>query len=423
MYLQNSSGKFEKIEQPVFERDKAYEDIGAHFFDAENDGDLDLYVTSGGYELRENDGLLQDRLYLNDGKGFFTESNQLPKMLSSTKAVKTLDYDQDGDLDVFVAGQSLPGKYPLPSRSYVLENTNGKFADVTQKVAPEFLEIGIINDFVFSDYDQDEDQDLIVVGEWMPITIFDNKNGVFTKNELNCFEETNGWWNTIAEVDFDQDGDLDYFVGNLGGNNKFHPSPEKPLYVYGTNLGDDENYDMFLSKEYRGNLVPVRGKECSTTQNPMVSQKIKSYKDFANATLADIYGNTVLENSYNKQVTTFKSIYIENKGNENFEMKNLPNYAQVGPTLSFVFTDVNQDGHMDVIGVGAIHEAEVETVRYDSNIGYVLLGDSKGNFKPYKDVNFYNDLNAKQMKLLDIKDQAHLIIANNDKPLSIFKIN
>lgn len=423
LYLQNSNGKFEKINQAVFEKDKAYEDIGAHFFDAENDGDLDLYVASGGYELKENEGLLQDRLYLNDGSGFYTESDHLPKMLSSTKAVKALDYDKDGDLDLFVAGQSVPGKYPLPSRSYILQNTNGKFIDATQNVAPEFLEIGIINDFIFSDYDQDGDKDLIVVGEWMPITILDNTDGIFTKNEFNALVETNGWWNTIAEIDFDQDGDYDYFVGNLGGNNKFHPSPEKPLYVYGTNLGDDDNYDMFMSKKYQGSLVPVRGKECSTNQNPMVSQKIKSYKEFANATLADIYGDNVLENSYQKQVTAFKSIYIENKGGGNFEIKPLPNYAQLGPTMSFVFTDVNHDEHIDVIGVGAIHEAEVETVRYDSNIGYVLLGDSKGNFNPYKDVSFYNDLNAKKMNLIDVKGQPYLMIANNDKPLSIFKIN
>ncbi len=263
----------------------------------------------------------------------------------------------------------------------------------------------------------------MVVGKWMPLTVLNNADGIFTQTDPKGLEQTSGWWNTIAEIDFDQDGDLDYFVGNLGGNNKFHPSPEKPLHVYGTNLGDDGNYDMFLSKNYQGNLVPVRGKECSTQQNPFVSEKIKSYKEFANSTLEDIYGKNVLENSYHKQVVEFKSAYLENKGSGTFEIKQLPNYAQLGPTLSFVFTDVNQDGNMDVIGAGAIHEAEVETVRYDSNIGYVVLGDSKGGFKPYKDVNFYNDLNAKAMKLVTIKNEPYLLIANNDRPLTIFKIN
>ena len=422
VYVQKSNGKYELLHQEIFEKDKVYEDVGAHFFDADHDNDLDVYVTSGGYELDENDPLLQDRLYINDGNGYFSTSNNLPKLISNTRAVKSFDFDSDGDLDLFVGGAVLSGKYPLPSESYVLENRGSQFVKVTEKIAPEFGKLGIINDFLFSDYDQDGDKDLIVVGEWMPIIVFNNKDGVFTKTELQELEHTNGWWNAIAEIDFDQDGDLDYFVGNLGGNNKFHPSPEKPLHIYGTNLGDDKNYDMFLSKEYQGNLVPVRGKECSTQQNPFVSEKIKSYQEFANATLTDIYGSTILNDSYHKQVTEFKSVYIENKGNGNFKIKYLPNNAQLGPTLSFAFADVNQDGHMDVIGGGAIHESEVETVRYDSNIGYVILGDSKGGLKQFKDVDFYNDLNAKKMKLAHIKGQTHLFIANNNRPLTIFKL-
>lgn len=423
IYVQNSEGKFEKTNQPVFEKDKIYEDVGAHFFDFDNDGDLDLYVASGGYELDENNALLQDRLYINDGKGNYTKSNMLPQLISNTKAIQSFDFDLDGDLDLFIGGNVLPGKYPLPSSSYILENRGSQFVEVTENVAPEFSKLGIINDFLFTDYDEDGDKDLIVVGEWMPISVFNNDGGVFSKITLKAFENTSGWWNTIEEIDFDQDGDLDYFIGNLGSNNKFHPSPKKPLHIYGTNLGDDENYDMFLSKNYEGSLVPVRGKECSTQQNPFVSEKIKSYQEFANASLADIYGSKVLDESYHKQATLFNSIYVENKGNGNFKVSALPNYTQLGPTLSFIFTDVNEDGHTDVIGVGAIHEAEVETVRYDSNIGYVLLGNSKGNFKDYKDINFYNDLNAKAMRLVTIKGQSYIFIANNNKPLSIFKLN
>ncbi|MBO0320705.1 VCBS repeat-containing protein [Muricauda sp. CAU 1633] len=423
VYIQNSKGAFEKLNQSIFENDKAYEDVGAHFFDADNDQDVDLYVTSGGYELDERAPLLQDRLYLNDGNGNFAKSNKLPRLISNTKAVTSFDFDADGDLDLFVGGSAIPGKYPLPSTSFVLENTGSQFIEVTQTVAPDFKNIGIVNDLLASDYDQDGDTDLLVVGEWMPITVFENTNGIFTKIEPTAFEHTSGWWNTIAEIDFDRDGDLDYFVGNLGGNNKFHPSIEKPLHIYGTNLGDDNKYDMFLSKDYHGDLVPVRGKECSTQQNPFVSEKIKSYQEFANSTLADIYGSEVLENSYHKQVNEFESVYLENEGNGNFTIRHLPKYAQLGPTLSFGFVDVNGDGNMDVIGAGAIHETEVETVRYDANVGYVLLGDSKGGFKPYKDVNFYNDLNAKSMKLVNIKNEPYIIITNNNRPLTVFKLN
>jgi enediyne biosynthesis protein E4 len=423
LYFQTKEGKFNKQSQPAFEKDKVYEDNGAHFFDADGDGDQDLYVASGGYELNENDALLQDRLYINDGKGNFSKSNKLPKMITSTKAIVSFDYDRDGDLDLMIGGRVLPGKYPLAPKSYILENTNGRFVDVTSKVAPDFSEIGMVNDIIVSDYDGDKDKDLIVVGEWMPIIVFNNAGGKFQKKSISSFEGTEGWWNTISEIDFDNDGDMDYFVGNLGGNNKFHPSKDKPLHIYGNNFDGDGNYDMILSKLYNGNLVPVRGKECSTSQNPFVSEKIKTYKEFANSTLADIYGNDMLENSYHKIAHEFESVYLENKGNGKFEIRRLPNNAQLGPTMSFVFADINHDGHLDVIGSGGIHETEVETVKYDSNVGYILLGDSKGGLKTYKDVSFYNGMNAKKMKMINVKKHPYLFIANNNMPLAIFRIN
>uniref|UniRef100_UPI0018764875 FG-GAP-like repeat-containing protein n=1 Tax=Confluentibacter citreus TaxID=2007307 RepID=UPI0018764875 len=423
LYLQSSGGTFSMHAQSAFERDRGYEDNGAHFFDADGDGDLDLYVASGGYELKEDDVLLQDRLYLNDGKGNFTRSDRLPKMLGSTKAVASLDYDGDGDLDLFIGGRVVPGKYPLAPRSYVLENANGRFVDVTDKVAPGLSDIGMVNDMVMSDYDGDGDRDLMVVGEWMPITVFNNEKGKFKKSEIASLGGTEGWWNTISEVDFDNDGDLDYFVGNLGGNNKFHPSMEKPLHIYGNNFDGDGNYDMILSKLYDGDLVPVRGKECSTSQNPFVSEKIKTYKEFANSSLADIYGSEMLASSYHRQAHVFESVYIENKGDGRFEVRHLPGVAQFGPTMSFVFMDVNGDGHLDVVGSGAIHEAEVETVRYDSNVGYILFGDSKGGMRPYRDMGFYNDLNAKRMERVDVKGRPYLFIANNNMPLAIFRLD
>ncbi|WP_419212041.1 VCBS repeat-containing protein [Maribacter sp. X9] len=422
IYLQNSAGKYIESEQEVFNTDKDFEDNGAHFFDADGDGDLDLYVASGGYELDENSGLLQDRLYLNDGTANFMRSNNLPKMLTSTKAIASYDYDGDGDLDLIVGGRVVPGKYPLSPRSYILKNTDGKFTDVTNEIAPDFLEIGLVNDILISDYDGDNEQDLMVVGEWMPITVFSLDKGKFQKLEIATLADTEGWWNTIRQIDFDNDGDMDYFVGNLGSNNKFHPSEEKPLHIYGNNFDGDGNYDMILSKVYKGKLVPVRGKECSTTQNAFVSKKIKSYKEFANSTLTDIYGEEEIENSFHKKVTEFESVYLENNGNGSFVVKHLPTSAQLGPTMSFIFTDVNHDGNIDVIGSGAIHESEVETVKYDSNVGYILVGDSKGGMSPYTDISFYNGLNAKHMELIAINQEPYIFIANNNRPLTVFKV-
>jgi hypothetical protein len=422
LYLQNRLGKFELSVQTDFEKDKQFEDNGSLFFDANNDGYLDLYVTSGGYELSENSPLLQDRLYINDQKGKFIRSAQLPKMLTCTKAVKYFDFDQDGDLDLVVGGHCIPGKYPLVPQSYFLRNDKGVFKDVTATLAPEFAKIGIVNDFIFSDYDKDGLKDLIVVGEWMPITVLKNTKGQFKNANLKEFKNTEGWWNTVAEVDIDKDGDLDYFFGNLGGNNKFHPSLEKPLHIYGNNFDNNATYDMLLSKLYNGNLVPVRGKECSTQQNSFISKKTPTFKSFAVSSLSDIYGTKELKASYHKEVHQFKSGYAINKGNGLFAFKELPGTAQMGPTMSFAFVDINKDGYQDVIGVGGIHESEVETISYDSNVGYILLGDAKGNLTSYKDMNFYNDENAKQMKTIQIKGKKHLLIANNNAQLSMFSI-
>jgi len=422
MYIQTKDGSFEKSNESLLLKERKYEDITSLFFDADADGDLDLYVGSGGYELGENNPLLQDRIYLNDGNGKFTKSNVLPKILGSTKAVSAYDIDSDGDLDLVVGGHVIPGKYPLSSKTYILKNEKGNYIDATKELAPELIDIGIVNDILFTDYDGDGDKDLAIVGEWFPITFFNNNNGIFKKETKLPIENTEGWWNTIKEVDLNNDRKMDYLVGNLGDNNKYQPTEEKPLHIYSTNFDRDEKYDMILSKYYKGNLVPVRGKECSTEQNPFVSEKIKTYKEFANSTLSDIYGEENLNSAYHKKVTEFSSVFLKNKGNGSFEIIELPTTAQVGPTMAFEVTDVNKDGHLDVIGVGNIYEAEVETIRYDANTGYILLGDSKGNFKPQRDNSFFTTGNVKDMKKITIAGKECFLVANNDGKLSILAL-
>ncbi len=421
LYIQTKDGKFNRTNESLFSRESKYEDITSLFFDADADGDLDLYVGSGSYEVGENNPLLQDRLYTNDGNGNFTKSNKLPKILGVTKAVVAHDIDEDGDFDLILGGQVIPGKYPLSSKTYLLKNENGNYIDATEELAPELLDIGIVNDLLLTDYDGDGDKDLAVVGEWFPITFFNNQNGKFTKISIADFDNTEGWWNTIKEIDLDQDGNMDYLVGNLGNNNKFHPTKEKPLHIYSTNFDEDGKYDMVLSKYYEGNLVPVRGKECSTEQNSFVSEKIETYKEFANSTLVDIYGEEELNAAYHKEAHEFGSVYLRNKGNGSFEVQKLPTTAQFGPTMAFEVADVNQDGNLDVLGVGNIYEAEVETIRYDANTGYILLGDSKGNLTPHKDISFSTQGNVKDMKRITINGEECYLIANNDEKLSIFK--
>lgn len=419
-YLQQADGSFKSNNQALWQKEAAYEDANAIFFDADGDQDLDLLVASAGYEIPKNSPLLQDRLYLNDGQGNFSKSNKLPKMLTSTKAIAAADYDKDGDLDLFIGGNLVPAEYPKPARSFLLRNDNGIFTDITSE-NNTLAEAGMVSDAQFTDYDNDGDLDLMLVGEWMKPTIFNNNDGSFeiSQNE-NGFEQTEGWYFSMASGDFDQDGDTDYVFGNIGKNNKFQPKKEKPIFIYSKDFDNNGSYDVALSKINNGKLVPVRGKECSSEQNPFLLDKIKTYKEFASMEFKDIYGEDRLKGAFQLTAYMFESVYAENKGNGTFEIKKLPNIAQTGPTLSIACKDVNGDGNLDILGVGAIYDAEVETIRYDSNYGYVLLGDGKGGFTTSKQYDPFVDKDAKDLNEITINGKEYFVVASNNAPLEIF---
>ncbi len=421
MYTQKADGTFTKTNEALWKINAKYEDANAIFFDADGDGDQDLYVASAGYQLDENSPLLQDRLFVNDGKGNFTYKKEaLPTMLVSSKGIVAADYDGDGDLDLFVGGNVVPKKYPTTPRSYLLRNEKGIFKDATDE-NPSLKEIGMVSDVVFTDYDNDKDLDLLVTGEWMAPTIFTNDKGRFTHNDTTSgLENTEGWWFSISAADFDGDGDEDYVFGNIGGNNKFHPSAEKPLFIYAKDFDNNGSFDVAMSKINDGRIVPVRGKECSSQQNPFLLDKIKTYKEFSTLEMKDIYGEDQLKDSFKRTCHDFESMYAENLGNGKFKVTNLPHEAQLGPTLSFIPRDYNNDGKMDIMGVGAIYDAEVETIRYDSNYGYVLLGDGKGNFKYSKEYLPFIDSDAKNMKSIKINGNEMYMVVSNNAPLQIF---
>ncbi|MGK0254980.1 MAG: hypothetical protein ACI9OE_002496 [Mariniflexile sp.] len=409
-----------KSNEDLFEEDKDYNDNNALFFDADNDGDLDLYVASGNYSQPENSLLLQDRLYINNGKGYFYK-RKLPKMLNVTKAIATADFDNDGDLDLFVGGRVVSGKYPMAPTSYLLENRNGNFVDITAIKAKELQSIGLVNDAQFSDYDNDGDSDLILVGEWIPVLFFNNDKGVFTKIDLPSNKKT-GWFQTIKRIDYDADGDDDYFVGNFGENNKFHPNEKTPLHVYSNYFDDNNSYDLALSKESEGYLFPIRGKECSSQQTPFLNEKIGTYSEFANSNIFDVYGKETIESALHLEISSFKSYYIQNKGKGNFEFKALPNQAQFGPTLDFEFLDINRDGINEVLGVGGMYDSEVETIRYDASQGYVLTHNSDNNIFMYKDLISLTNKEVKAIERIVINGKLHLVLMNSNKELSILKV-
>ena len=420
LYIQNSLGTFVKTNQELFEKDKAYNDNNALFFDADNDNDLDLYVASGNYSQPEKSALLQDRLYINDGKGDFSKG-KLPKMLSVTKAIATSDFDNDGDFDLFIGGRLVSGKYPNAPTSYLLENRKGNFIDVTSKRAKELQSIGLVNDAKFSDYDNDGDTDLILAGEWMPISFFNYNKGVFTKVDLPTNTKT-GWFQTIKAIDYDADGDDDYFVGNFGKNNKFHPSEKTPLHIYANNFDDNNSYDIALSKESEGDLFPIRGKECSSQQTPFLNEKIETFREFANSNIIDVYGKENIESALHLETSSFSSYFIQNNGNGNLEFIALPNRAQFGPTLDFEFLDLNKDGVLEVLGVGGIYDSEVETIRYDASQGYILTYNNSNKTSIYKDLISLSNKEVKAIERISIKGKLHLLLMHPNAELSILKL-
>lgn len=422
MYVQKADGSFTKTNEALWNSHAKYEDANALFFDADGDGDQDLYVVSAGYELAENSPLLQDRLYINNGEGNFDYSNNtLPTIKVSGKSVIAGDYDADGDLDLFVGGNLISGKYPLSPRSYLLKNTNGKFTDVTSENS-SLSEIGMVSEAIFTDYDNDKDLDLLVVGEWMKPSVFINENGFFSKAEnTSGFEKSEGWWYSITAADFDNDGDEDYVLGNVGKNNKFQPSEKKPIYIYAKDFDNNGSFDVALSKLNDGKLVPVRGKECSSEQNPFLLDKIGTYKEFANLDMNAIYGEDKLNEAFTLTVHQFETVYVENLGDGNFKQTKLSNQVQTGPTLSLVHGDFNNDEHLDIMGIGAIYDAEVETIRYDSNYGYVLLGDGQGDFVYSKEHDPFIDRDSKDIVAINIGGKTHYMVVSNNAPLEIFR--
>ncbi len=428
IYIQDTRRGFIVSAQDIFNKDKNFEDLGALFFDADNDGDLDLYIASGGGgDFKDNEYLLQDRLYLNSGKGQFKRSKQsLPDIKSSTAAITVNDWDNDGDLDLFVGGRTKPGQYPLPPDSYLLENKNGVFKDVTQKLAPELKNAGMITSSSWSDINNDGREDLIVVGEWMPIMAFLNTTEGFenASEELGLSDDI-GWFYSINKGDFDNDGDEDFIVGNLGLNNKFQPTNEKPLHVYSNDFDENGTLDIVLSKSYNGSLVPLRGKECSTEQMPFISEKFPLFSDFASSNMIDIFGAENLNNALHYSATNFASIYIENKGENTLEMTELLREAQFSPIIDSVIWDFDGDGNLDVVIGGNIYNTEIETPSYDAGKGLFLKGNGDGTFTADLKIDesgIFIPENVKNLELLFILKEKRpaILVANNNSFLNLF---
>lgn len=423
LYVQKTDGTFELVNNETFTKDKRHEDLGAAFFDADNDKDLDLYVVSGGNEFLSSSKSYQDRLYLNDGAGNFTKAtNQLPEKSFSGSKVRPMDIDRDGDIDLFVAGRHIPWSYPEPASSMLLINEGGQFKDATDKIAPGLKDIGIVNDAAWFDYDNDGWQDLLLVGEWMPITIFKNEKGQLSSSPV-ALPSSAGWWFSVSTADMDGDGDKDIIAGNLGLNYKYKATEEEPFEIYYYDFDDNDSKDIVLTYYNYGIQYPLRGRQCSSEQVPEIKEKFENYNIFASATTAEVYGEDKLENALHYEAHTFASTYFENQGDGNFEAHPLPVLAQLSSVNDILINDINKDGHLDLILAGNLYDAEVETTRNDAGFGLVLTGDGTGKFNTMDrhESGFFVPYNVKSMASLNHLQGYFILVGCNNAPLQIFR--
>ena len=431
LFHQSEDGSFSLSQSMPWFQDRLCEDVGAQFIDADNDGDLDLYVVSGGNEFNDNSKYYQDRIYVNTGNGALIKSEtSLPKIFSSGSRVISCDYDEDGDLDLFIGGMHKPWRYPEPVNSYILENISSAkdsplFKDVTLNIAEELQNIGMVTDAVWTDYDNDSDQDLIVVGYWMPISIFQNDGSRFRKINDSNLNQLSGWWNCIEKGDLDGDGDDDYVVGNFGLNNAYKTNMAEPLKV---NYGDFDNNgvpDFVMSTIEQAVRYPTCERSEILQQFPFLKEKFKDYHSYASASLEEVFGQSVIARTKQFEVSTFAHHILENKNSNNFEITKLPVESQLSSVNDIIIHDFDNDGNLDVLTGGNFHPVETSTPRNDAGIGSLIAGDGNGNLSPVHNTKSGLCLpyDLRQIGLANTTTGKVIIAANNSERVQIFRID
>ncbi len=385
---QNRLGDFKPSPQPSIAADSLAEDVASAFFDADGNGSLDLVVVGGGQEFYGLDKNLKPRLYLNDRSGRFTKSEKsIPDIFVNASCVEPADIDGDGDIDLFIGGRVLTGQYGLDPNSFILiNNGRGIFADKTSEFIPGKGKnngaLGMITDAIWLHLNNDKKPDLVVVGEWMPITVLiQNEVGVFQdQTEQYNLLNTNGWWNTIAARDFDQDGDVDIIAGNLGLNSRLRASLTEPISIFIGDIDKNGSLDQILTYYNSGVQYPFLSRDQLVKQVPSLKRKFLKYENYKTVKLADILSQDDLKSFIHKDAYIFSSVYLQNEGNGKFTTHNLPTEAQFFPIFSFCVDDLNADGHLDIVAIGNLFSTQPDFGRYDAGLGLTMLGDGKGNF-------------------------------------------
>jgi enediyne biosynthesis protein E4 len=423
IFYQQKNGTFISKKIQAFESDKAHEDADISVFDANADGHPDIYIASGGYHVfAENDPLLQDRLYLNDGKNNFTKSNGLPEMRVSKSCVRVHDINSDGFPDLFVGGRVIPGRYPETPRSYILINDGkGKFTDQTEKISPELSKPGMVTDAAWVDLDLDKQEELVIVGEWIPITVFRNEKGKLV-NVTNHFftKEYSGWWNKISVGDFNSDHRPDLVIGNMGQNAQFNASDEEPLEMYYKDFDKNGSVDPVFCFYLQHKRYPYITRDELLNQIPFFRRKYNSFKSYADKTMEDLFQNSELQDAGHLVANYMKTACFMNGADGKLKISDLPKEVQYSPVCTINVLDYNSDGNSDLILCGNNSHAKIRLGKFDANYGVLLTGDGKGNFRyvPQSEsgFNIWGDVRS------SIQINETLYFGINSKPLVAYKL-
>ncbi|MBX2945447.1 MAG: VCBS repeat-containing protein [Cyclobacteriaceae bacterium] len=429
LYMQQTSGEFQRATAPAFNDDAASEDVQAIFFDFDNDGDLDLFVASGGNEFTVGAPELVDRIYKNDGSGNFVRTPQrgLSTQARITGTAKAGDFDGDGYLDLFVGVRADPFAYGIPPSGFIYRNDGqGNYEDVTQAVAPMLSGLGHITDACWTDYDKDGDLDLLVVGEWMHPVLLENSKGYFRDRSTEVgFDKYSGWWNTVQEADLNSDGYTDFVLGNHGLNSRFKGSDHTPLYLFTNDFDGNGTLEHIYARDVGGKILPFTLKHEIVAQMPSLKKKYLKYESYNKHTVQDIFTPTQLKDAHVLTANFLSSSIMLNNGGKKFKIQALPIEAQITPVYSILADDFDKDGNTDLLLGGNLYEAKPEAGRYDASYGTFLKGSGDGNFVniPSRLCGFSVTGAIRKMQRIQIAGKPYLLIARNNDSVVFFKLS
>jgi hypothetical protein len=421
LYVQQEDGRFAATNQALLAQNRISEDLGAAFFDANRDGHTDLYVVAGGSEFSDRAPGLEDRLYEGDGRGAFRKTaGRLPLLYGSGSRAAGADFDGDGDVDLFVGGRVVPWRYGIDPPSTLLRNDGkGGFTDATPEVAPDLAHVGMVTDALWIDVDGDRRLDLVVVGEWMPITIFHNSGTKLERLAAPGLDHSAGWWNRIVAADFTGDGRPDFVVGNLGLNTRLRATPAEPATMYVKDFDGNGFAEQIVCYYTDGVSYPLALRDDLVRGLPYLKARYLKYADYANQTAQDIFGER-LADAVVKRAETFATALARNNGDGSFTLVPLPREAQLAPVYGILASDFDADGHLDLVLAGNFDGVKPEIGRMSASRGLLLRGDGKGEFAPVRtaESGFLVTGQARDIQRLRTRrGDLYVVTRNNDRPL------